>query len=101
MSTAALFFEAVDTAIALGHAFVGWLIFFAVVFTILVLAVIATGAWAVDAVRGRQGGRRRTAHAPEAPRGPREAHNAPQSPSRSVPSWARTDHHDDQFEEAA
>ena len=97
MSNAALFVEAVDTAITLGRAFVGWLIFFAVVATILTLAAIATGAWAVDAARGRLNGHRRTAHTPEAPREPREAHNAPQGPR--TPSWAHTQ--PDDCEEAA
>jgi len=45
--TAALFVEALDTAITLGWALLGWLIFFATVAAILTLAAIATGAWGV------------------------------------------------------
>lgn len=47
MSNAELFIEAVDTAIQLGYALAGWVIFFAAVASILVLAAIATGAWTV------------------------------------------------------
>lgn len=54
VSNAHLFGEAVDTAIVLAKAFIGWLIFLAVVATMLVLAAIATGAWAVDVVRRRR-----------------------------------------------
>ena len=53
MSHPQLFFEAVDTAVTLAHAVVGWLIFLATVATILVLAAIATGAWGVNVLRRR------------------------------------------------
>lgn len=42
--------EAIDTALTVGYALVGWVIFFATVAAILALAAIATGAWGVRAV---------------------------------------------------
>lgn len=47
MSNADLLTEALDTAIRLGWALAGWVIFFGVVASILTLAAIATGAWTV------------------------------------------------------
>ncbi|MGW2720815.1 hypothetical protein [Streptomyces sp. NPDC001492] len=49
MSNADLFVEAIDTAIQLGQALLGWLIFLAIVGTILLLAAIATGAYGARA----------------------------------------------------
>ncbi|NUS58799.1 MAG: hypothetical protein HOV66_28690 [Streptomycetaceae bacterium] len=49
MSNADLFIEAIDTAIHLGYALAGWMIFFAVVGAILVLAAIATGTYGMRA----------------------------------------------------
>lgn len=56
MSTAHLFVEAVDTAVTLGWALVGWLFVFAVVVTIVGFTAIATGAWTVRAVWRAAGG---------------------------------------------
>ncbi|MFB6934552.1 hypothetical protein [Streptomyces chartreusis] len=42
--------DAIDTALTVGYALVGWVIFFATVAAILALAAIATGAWGVRAV---------------------------------------------------
>lgn len=39
--------EAVDTAITLGWALLGWIIFLATIGSILVLAAIATGTWTI------------------------------------------------------
>lgn len=50
MSTPDLFVEAIDTAVRLGWALFGWLIFLAIVGTILVLSAIATGAYGARAV---------------------------------------------------
>lgn len=47
MSNAHLLVEAVDTAIRLGWALLGWIIFLATVASILTLAAIATGATVV------------------------------------------------------
>ncbi|MFF7452141.1 MULTISPECIES: hypothetical protein [unclassified Streptomyces] len=47
MSNADLLTEALDTAIHLGWALAGWVIFLGVVTSILILAAIATGTWAV------------------------------------------------------
>ena len=101
MSTAALFVEAVDTALALADTVWQWLIVLATVAAILLLAAIATSAWAVDAawewLHGRlwgAGGPDEETEPGEAPEGP-HAHSAPR-----VPSWVNTDHHDD-LEEAA
>lgn len=96
MSTAALFVEAVDTLIVLIRAAVGWLIFFAVVASILALAAVACGAWAVDLAWGWlyrwARGTDPAETAPElAPRG---------RTRRRVPSWAHTQPLDD-YEEAA
>ena len=52
MSTAHLFVEAVDTAVRLGWALAGWVIFGATVAAILLLAAIATGAWGVRELQG-------------------------------------------------
>ncbi|NUS78500.1 MAG: hypothetical protein HOV70_20200 [Streptomyces sp.] len=50
MSDTALFVEALDTAVHLGYALAGWVIFFGVVASILFLAAIATGTWGVRLV---------------------------------------------------
>ncbi|MFC8515519.1 hypothetical protein [Streptomyces sp. NPDC057257] len=50
MSNAHLLVEAVDTAVTLSRAVIGWLIFLATAAAILSLAAIATGATAVRAV---------------------------------------------------
>lgn len=50
MSNADLFVEAIDTAVRLGWALAGWLIFLAAVGSILVLSAIATGAYGARAV---------------------------------------------------
>lgn len=101
MSTAALFVEAVDTAVVLAKALVGWLIFIAVTASILAIAAIACGAWAVDLAWGRLWRRWRSAavsEAPEPPPSPKRSHarTAPRTPS-----WAHTQPLDDDFEEAA
>jgi hypothetical protein len=99
MSTADLFVEAIDTVITLGWALAGWLIFLAVVVTMLALAAIVTGAWGVNAVRGWLRGPVAASDGPEVPREPQPAHSASQAPPRRTPSWARTDHHT--YDEAA
>lgn len=56
MSNADLFVEAIDTAIHLGWALLGWIIFLAAVGSILVLSAIATGAYGARAVWRRAAG---------------------------------------------
>lgn len=48
--------EAIDTAITLGYALAGWVIFFATIAAILALAAIACGAWGVRALWRRTAG---------------------------------------------
>ena len=48
--------EAIDTALTVGYALAGWVIFFATVASILALAAIATGAWGVRALWRRTAG---------------------------------------------
>jgi hypothetical protein len=86
VSNAQLFFEAVDTAITLGRAAIGWLIFFGVAATMFVLAAIATGAWGVNALRRRLRARPATEQTPDGPSEPREPHK----PEPRTPSWAHT-----------
>ena len=102
MSNAALFVEAVDTAVRLGWAFLGWLIFLSTVAAILLLAAIATSAWAVDAawewLRGRLWG----AHGPDEETEPDEAPEPPQRRTeRRVPKWAHTQPIEHEWDEAA
>lgn len=111
MSTAHLFVEAVDTAIVLAKAVIGWLIFLAVVGSILILAAIATGATAVRAVwravraRWRRGRGCAPAGAPHTASGDSRDAEAPSSPSRGRtrlrPSWADKQTHDNEWDEAA
>lgn len=103
MSTAALFVEAVDTAVRLGWAFLGWLIFLSTVAAILLLAAIATSAWAVDAAWEWLRGRWRRRKGGEAAREPDEAPEAPgRRTARRAPSWADTQPiRPDDIEEAA
>lgn len=92
MSTAHLFVEALDTAYRLGWALAGWLLFFATVAAILILAAVATGAWGVRAVsQGTAAAlaalqRSSTSEAPPTPPMARET-----GTGRPGPSWARTD----------
>jgi hypothetical protein len=97
MSTAALFVEAVDTLIVLIHAAFGWLIFLAVTASMLALAAVACGAWAVDLAWGRLYRLARGRDAAEATPEPNPQRRA----RRRVPSWAQTQPLDDDFEEAA
>lgn len=64
--TAALFVEAADTAVRLGWALAGWLVFGATVAAILLLAAIATGAWGVRGVWRAVRGVRRVTRRPAA-----------------------------------
>lgn len=48
--------EAIDTAITIGYALAGWVIFLATVAAILTLAAIATGVWGVRALWRRTAG---------------------------------------------
>lgn len=103
LSTAALFVEAVDTAVRLGWAFLGWLIFLSTVAAILLLTATATSAWAVDATWEWLRGRWRRRRGFEAAREPDEPPRAPRArtaPRR--PKWANTQPIDpDDIEEAA
>jgi hypothetical protein len=111
VSTAHLFFEAVDTAVVLARAMVGWLIFLAVVGSVLILAAIATGATAVRAVwravraRWRRGRGCAPAGAPHAASGDSHTAGDASSPSRGRtrlrPSWADKQTHDNEWDEAA
>jgi hypothetical protein len=111
VSTAHLFVEAVDTAIVLARAVVGWLIFLATVAAVLILAAIATGATAVRAVwRAVRAQWRRArgctpAGAPHTASGDsRTAGDAPSPPrgrTRPRPSWADKQTHDNEWDEAA
>lgn len=56
MSHAELLVDAFATIRILGWAFAGWLLVFAAIGTIAVLAVAATGTWAVKAVWRRTAG---------------------------------------------
>ncbi|MFC5217289.1 hypothetical protein [Streptomyces coerulescens] len=48
--------EAIDTALTVGYALAGWVIFFVTVAAILALAAIATGAWGMRALWRRTAG---------------------------------------------
>ena len=89
--------EAATTFVAVYHALIGWLIFFATVAAVFVLAAIATGAWGARAASGRISARLR----PEQRPGGSQSAETPErrSQRRRAPSWARTDHHT--YEEAA
>jgi hypothetical protein len=58
VSNAHLFVEAVDTAIVLAQAVIGWLIFLATVAAVLILAAIATAVRAVWRAAGGPSWRR-------------------------------------------
>lgn len=88
MSNAELFIEAVDTAIQLGYALAGWVIFFATVASILVLAAIATGAWTVRLVW-------RTATGPAWARGRTQARQYARSKRTSIDPDPDDDEDDD------
>jgi len=96
MSTAALFVEAVDTLITLMHAAFGWLIFLAVTASMLALAAIACGAWAVDLAWGWLYRRVRGADTEAIPE-PEPQRRV----RRRVPSWAHTQPLDHEWDEAA
>jgi hypothetical protein len=93
VSTARLFVEAVDTAYRLGWALAGWLLFFATVAAILILAAIATGAWGVRAVSQGTAAALAAVERSSAPEAPSTPPGAPETrTSRPGPSWARTEH---------
>jgi len=92
-----LFVEAVDTLITLIQAAFGWLIFFAVVASILALAAVACGAWAVDLAWGWLYRRARGVDEDDALPEP----DMQQRTRRRVPSWAHTQPLDHDLEEAA
>lgn len=73
MTNAELLVDAFATIRVLGWAFVGWLVVFAAIGTIVVLAVAATGTWAVKALWRTLRARRR----PERRCTPAEATNSP------------------------
>lgn len=101
--TAAVFVEAVDTALALADTVWQWLIVLSTVAAILLLAVCATSAWAVDAAWEWLRGRLRGVERSEAAREPDEAPESPRARSAPRrPKWANTQpiEHDD-IEEAA
>lgn len=101
MTAAALFVEAVDTALALADTVWQWLIVLSTVAAILLLAVCACCAWAVDAAWEWLHGPWRAADGPDEETEPDEAPESPHAHSAPrVPSWVNTDHHDD-LEEAA
>jgi hypothetical protein len=95
VTTAQLFAEAVDTLATLGWALAGWLVFFAAVGSMLVLAAIATGVYGVQSLRRGVAAVLSLAQHSRAPVVPYETASAVH-----VPSWAR-DGHDDDIEEAA
>lgn len=102
MSNAALFVEAVDTLTALIRAAFGWLIFFAVTGSILALAAIACGAWAVDTAWGWLWGRVRAADGVDAPSEPEQPPRPPDGRTgRRTPTWAHTQPLDHEWDEAA
>lgn len=88
MSNAALFVEAIDTAVTLFRAAAVWWLLMSIVAGVVVYAVTAVvwvtvrGAWRACAwLRGRLAAEL----PPRAPEEPRDAHNAPQG---RVPAWA-------------
>ncbi|MGW0837497.1 hypothetical protein [Streptomyces prunicolor] len=86
MTTAALFVEAVDTALALWHAVVGWMICLAAIGSILVIAAVACGVWGWTGVTGAQDGAEDGA---EVSGGAPEPDEAPEPAQRRTrPSWA-------------
>lgn len=91
--------EAVDTLITLGWALAGWLIFFAAVASVLTLAAIATGAWAVRGAWRLLYARLRPETPPQAHGEGQDAHRPSEGPSRPAPSWATDKPHD--YREAA
>lgn len=103
MTAAALFVEAVDTALALADTVWQWLIVLSTVAAILLLAACAGCAWAVDAAREWLYGRWRRRKGGEAAREPDEAPEAPgRRTARRAPSWADTQPiRPDDIEEAA
>lgn len=102
MSTATLLVEAVDTAIALGRAVIGWLIFLAVTASILALAAVACGAWAVNTAWGALYGRWRGAEGPEVESEPQpSAKPTDGRTGRRVPKWAHTQPINHEWDEAA
>lgn len=87
--TAALFVEAVDTALALADTVWQWLVVLSTVAAILLLAVCAGCAWAVDAAWEWLSGPWRAADGPDEETEPDEAPEAPDGRTgRRVPSWA-------------
>lgn len=92
--------EAATTFTTLIDALIGWITFLAVTASILALAAIACGAWAVDLAWGWLYARARPARdAAETPE-PEQPPRAPERRTRRrVPSWAHTQPLD--YEEAA
>lgn len=93
--------EAATTFVAVYDALIGWLIFAATVGSILVLAAIATGARGGRAAWSWLYARLRAEEPPDGPGEPRNVPEASQRRTRHTPSWARTDHHNYGYEEAA
>lgn len=100
--TAALFVEAVDTALALADTVWQWLIVLSTVAAILLLAACAGCAWAVDAawewlygLWRRSRGSREESEPDETP-GPPQRRTA-----RRVPKWAHTQPIEHEWDEAA
>lgn len=92
--------EAATTLVTLTNALIGWIIFLAVTASILALAAIACGAWAVDAAWGWLYARIRPAHDDAETPEPGQAPRTPERRTgRHVPSWAHTQPLD--YEEAA
>ena len=92
--------EAIDTALTIGYALAGWVIFGATVAAILALAAIACGAWGVRALWRRCAPVSR----PQEPPGESSAATPPPGPAQSrtarrTPSWAHNQPLD--YEEAA
>ena len=102
MSTAAVFVEAVDTALALADTVWQWLIVLSTVAAILLLAVCACCAWAVDAAWEWLHGRLRGAHGPDEETEPDEPPDAPSARSAPRrPKWASTQPIEHEWDEAA
>lgn len=92
MSNARLFVEAVDTAITLGYALIGWLIFGATVAAILLLAAIATGAYGMRALSRGVAACLALVQRSRAPEPLPEPHRPAQTRvAHSRPTWAQPD----------
>lgn len=82
--------EAIDAAIAVGWALLAWIVLTAVVATAALYAVVVAVACAVLAVRRGVVAVLSLVQHSSGGEVVRDAHDAPETPSRPAPAWART-----------